>query len=335
MQLALSQLKIDGGTQPRVAISETVVGEYAEALRDGAIFPPVVVFHDGTFWWLADGFHRYHAHRQAGVEKIEADVRVGTLRDAILFALGANTEHGLRRTNADKRRAVETMLTNEVVAKDDGGNPWSDREVARLCRVHHDTVGRIRTELSGGIRHIDTTSRAVKRGDQTYVQNTARIRRSNRARRNLVRTPHGEFDPRRLHAEDGPVPMRSISLPLNDPSQAAKIFLARYGKDYVRQVVDEWIHLLKDKTGAVEPIAPEAGCIPAEDVKSLRAYMRDVRRHRTPIELPHDPHAAVQVLVKAMGLDYVRALRKALIDYLETISPKQPEPEPRGGAQTP
>ena len=35
--------------------------------------------------------------------------------------------HGLRRSNADKRRAVLTLLNNEEWAK------WSAREIAKAC----------------------------------------------------------------------------------------------------------------------------------------------------------------------------------------------------------
>ena len=38
----------------------------------------------------------------------------GGLRDAILFSVGANAAHGLRRTNADKRRTVLLLWEDEV-----------------------------------------------------------------------------------------------------------------------------------------------------------------------------------------------------------------------------
>jgi hypothetical protein len=45
-----------------------------------------------------------------GLVEIDADVRQGSLRDAILCAVGTNAEHGLRRTNRDKRNAVDAEL---------------------------------------------------------------------------------------------------------------------------------------------------------------------------------------------------------------------------------
>jgi len=67
-------------------------------------------------------------------------VRQGGLRDAILHSAGANTAHGLRHPNADKRRAVL------MLRQDDEWAAWSDREIARRCAVSTDTVGRYRKE---------------------------------------------------------------------------------------------------------------------------------------------------------------------------------------------
>jgi hypothetical protein len=46
--LDMAVLRIDGDTQPRVAIDQAVVQEYADAIEGGAGFPPVDVVHDGT-----------------------------------------------------------------------------------------------------------------------------------------------------------------------------------------------------------------------------------------------------------------------------------------------
>lgn len=138
----LSKIRIDGGTQPRNEINEAVVSEYAEAFRENATFPPVVVFFDGTEYWLADGFHRTHAARHVGLAGIEAEVREGTRRDAVLYSVGANAAHGLRRTNADKRKAVLMLL------EDAEWSQWSDQQIARYCAVSPTTVGTVRRSLS-------------------------------------------------------------------------------------------------------------------------------------------------------------------------------------------
>lgn len=141
--LDIDMIRVDGGTQSRADINQAVVDEYAAAIGDGATFPPVVVFYDGSERWLADGFHRFRAHQQLGLVAINADIRQGDRRDAILYSVGANETHGLRRTNEDKRRAVLTLLS------DDEWKKWSDREIGRRCNVHHETVGRLKLDLTG------------------------------------------------------------------------------------------------------------------------------------------------------------------------------------------
>ena len=75
VDLSISSVRIDGGTQPRVEVSDDVVRDDAEALKAGGKFPPVLVFYDGTDYWLADGFHRYYAHTVIGRNTIAVNVR--------------------------------------------------------------------------------------------------------------------------------------------------------------------------------------------------------------------------------------------------------------------
>ena len=131
MSLHIDSIRIDGGTQSRASINEATVAEYAEAMADPAtVFPPVIAYFDGREYWLADGFHRLAAWRQIGRTDIPAEIRQGDRRAAILHSVAANSAHGLRRTNDDKRRAVLTLL------EDAEWSTWSDREIARRCAVH-------------------------------------------------------------------------------------------------------------------------------------------------------------------------------------------------------
>ena len=104
--LALDTIAVDAGTQVRSAINDDVVADYAERLAEGVTFPPVVVFHDSSQSYLADGFHRVLAAQRAGRDVIEAEVRPGTKTDALWYALGANRANGQRLTLADKQHAV-------------------------------------------------------------------------------------------------------------------------------------------------------------------------------------------------------------------------------------
>ncbi|MBH2008230.1 MAG: ParB-like nuclease domain-containing protein [Xanthomonadaceae bacterium] len=136
--LSLDLIRTDGGTQSRVELNEETYLDYAEAMLAGAKFPAVTVFHDGASYWLADGFHRFFAVQEAGLHEIEADIRQGTQRDAVLFSLGANGSHGQRRTNADKRKAVETLFA------DAEWSAWSNTEIARACSVSEGMVRSLR-----------------------------------------------------------------------------------------------------------------------------------------------------------------------------------------------
>lgn len=137
----LSAICIDGGTQQREKISMDDVEYYAEAMRCGSHFPAVTLFFDGVQHWLADGFHRYHACKAAEIPTILADVLQGTKREALLFSFGANDVHGIRRTNADKRKSVVVMLDDKE------WRHWVDPLIAKHCRVSSQFVAKLRKEL--------------------------------------------------------------------------------------------------------------------------------------------------------------------------------------------
>ena len=69
---------------------------------------------------------------------IFCEVHAGTCRDAILFSVGANAAHAMKRTPADKRKAVKTLLEDSEWQK------WNDHEIARQCKVSHTFVASLR-----------------------------------------------------------------------------------------------------------------------------------------------------------------------------------------------
>ena len=140
--IPLAKVK-DGGAQMRVEMRAETVNDYANDMLNGLVFPPIVVFYDGTDYWLGDGFHRVEASRKIDRKEVLADIRSGSAREAILHGVGSNAAHGLRRTQADKRHAVERLLTDPEWAR------WSDRKIAEIAKVDHKTVGTIRRELAG------------------------------------------------------------------------------------------------------------------------------------------------------------------------------------------
>lgn len=237
--LKLDQIRIDGGTQPRVAIDQGIVNEYAEQYSTGVDLRPVIVYFDGATYWLADGFHRYWANKKINSDYIFGVVHKGTQRDAILHSVGANATHGLRRTNGDKRKAVLTMLTNSLVSLDEEGNPWSDNAIAKRCQVSPHTVASAR---SGMQMH----SCATRKGTDGKVYDTSNIGRKKRAPRN--RKPGG-ISPNAMMPTRQPRPalaQTNLNIP-HDPVYGARAIVAALGVDYARQLIDSLTSYLRDK----------------------------------------------------------------------------------------
>ncbi len=175
-KVPVGKIILNGGTQMRAGLDAHTVDEYSEKFEeqgDWGSFPPVVLFNDGKDYWIADGFHRIEAWRRTlshltddDTRSIPADVRAGTRRDAVLFAASANANHGLRRTNADKRRSVEVLL------RDEEWGSWSNSELARRCMVNEKTVRSLRAELEATSEIPKSDSRT---GADGRTINTANI----------------------------------------------------------------------------------------------------------------------------------------------------------------
>ena len=149
--IPLKNLVLDKRCQLRADLRQTVIQDYADVLEEAKEgdgkwpFPEVVVFYqEGSAHFVADGWHRVLAARQTKWPgDIPCEVLHGTLRDAILYAAGANSRHGIRRTNEDKRQAVLTIL------KDREWRKWNSAEIARHCAVSPGLVEIIRWHEGG------------------------------------------------------------------------------------------------------------------------------------------------------------------------------------------
>ena len=158
-RIALTKIRLDGGTQPRKEIDEPLVQHYTEILLEGKDkFPPVDLWFDGKSYWPSDGFHRFHAHKRAGFLDIEAVVNQGTKRDAFLACLKANGKHGKPRT-PDERRYVVQMALEDIELGEK-----TDVEIAAICDVSSMTVGRVRKALG-----LEKATRVDKNGRKVDV----------------------------------------------------------------------------------------------------------------------------------------------------------------------
>jgi hypothetical protein len=112
--LNIDLLVIDADTQARVSIHADTVDEYAELITNNKDWPfdLLDVFHDGNNYLVADGFHRTLAAQRSDVKSVPCRVHKGTAKDARIFGMTANDQHGLRMSRADKRHCVEWLLDN-------------------------------------------------------------------------------------------------------------------------------------------------------------------------------------------------------------------------------
>lgn len=132
LKLPLDTVQLDNSIQCRAVIDTGTVNDYAERMTAGDQFPPIEAFGTKAKWWIGDGWHRVMAAKQRDADTIVAKLSDGGRVDALKHALGANALHGQRRSNADKRRAVEIALREFP--------KLSSRAVAKLCGVDDSTV---------------------------------------------------------------------------------------------------------------------------------------------------------------------------------------------------
>jgi len=173
----IAKIRRDGGTQGRAKMSPATVDRYAGDMDNGDQFPAVKLFHDpeGNHW-LADGFHTTAAQEKRNKTTIKAEIREGTLRDAILYSAGANAGHGLQRTNDDKRNDVLKLLNDQEWFK------RSDNWIAKQAKVSQPYVGDLRKELTSKNVLSGGPAPDTKRiGRDGVVRETSKIGRQPRA----------------------------------------------------------------------------------------------------------------------------------------------------------
>lgn len=164
--IPIALIAIDADTQSRVAIDEQTVNEYAETLEHGVVLPPIDVHFDGIRYIVTDGFHRYFAHKRINRKTIRCEVTEGTADDARWVAAQANINNGLRRTNADKRKAVTMALTVR--------GTMSNKAIADHCQVSDMLVAEVRDELDRAksrdqVQELAPRTRRTGRDGKTYT----------------------------------------------------------------------------------------------------------------------------------------------------------------------
>ena len=136
MAIPTEHLVVDPSFSMRAEVSPDqrrgLVEAYAEAMRRGDVFPPLVVVQMASNRFaVLDGIYRYEAHLAANQgDAIVCEVRkANCTQDIVWFATSLNAQHGKRRSNADKRKAVTAALKHPQSKR------LSLRAIARYVRV--------------------------------------------------------------------------------------------------------------------------------------------------------------------------------------------------------
>lgn len=259
--LNIKDICIDAGTQVRSAIDEDVVMEYAESIKEGAVFPAIEVVFDGIENYLTDGFHRYHANLKLGKASIEAIVINGTLRDAKLLSYKANGTHGLRLSVADKRKAALAMLDDMEYCE------WSNKAIARHINVSAAWVGRLRVELENP---KPKTKAKTSAGDRPLKEEPK-----------ADEPPQQEVDPVDTRANDALVMLseenetltRRLAVAAMDATKEEKAMASTLITDYVEQ-----IRLLKIDLVAVKVSRDQYQNENAELKKQIASLQRQLKK---------------------------------------------------------
>lgn len=171
-RVPVNAIEATSATQIRVRIDKSMVDQYTEDFQNGAVFPPLECFREENTdrIILVDGFHRHRAAINAGRTEIGCIIYQGGMRDALIYALGCNAEHGFRRSNADKRHAVEMALKDPEISK------LKPLEIADICRVTKRFVNKMVNEQmaagdkSGNSSHQKSSKDKVKKHDGSDVR---------------------------------------------------------------------------------------------------------------------------------------------------------------------
>ncbi len=169
--IPLSKIVKDPDLQMREKLSDRRVEEYKAWLQlDPKRLPPIKAYYEeGTdTYWVPNGWHRLAATEALEWPTIPAWVQPGTQQEAFLEAVGANSDNGEPRTNADKRKSITTLLI-KVPAWQDA----SDRQIAKVCNLpDHKLVGVVAAQLEAEGR---IKPRGLRKGLDGRVINTSQI----------------------------------------------------------------------------------------------------------------------------------------------------------------
>lgn len=178
--VTLSQIRLDSSLQPRVSGLDN---DHVRILQETPeTWPPLSVVKQGEQFLLVDGFHRYAAAQNLGLEEINVQI-LETPLDGDLFALAfqLNAAHGRPLSLQDRRAFAERLLKAHP--------DWADREIGRRSGLAQPTVAAIRQQLEETAQ-IEQT--AIRKGKGGYTYTVSQESESKKRSENPLPEEQGE-----------------------------------------------------------------------------------------------------------------------------------------------
>jgi hypothetical protein len=282
-------------------------------MQNGVRFPLIDVFCNENGNFLADGFHRYAAHRTLTPNTpIRCRIHEGGITEARIFACGANTSNGLRRTCEDKRKAVKLLLQEEQCTQ------WSNRKIADYAQVSEVTVRRIRAELEATATVSQSIRRLCRDG---RVINITRI-----GHQYPFEEPPEPEETFRMNADGRMVNIYGFDFKANKRCEACEFWSTKTGIcNYVEQQIPSWTpvcsgYVKRDIEGEDDPLPsiPYYSTRPGKKTTAVhKPHQKHVRATRVKCDLfPENPELTACEIRHRLGEEFLAALGKAI----ETIT---------------
>jgi hypothetical protein len=143
VNIPLGKIRIDPALQSRAEMNRAAISDYSAEVKSGHILEPIALYgNEPDGYHCGDGFHRYAAAMLAGLTALPAYCWPGGADAAFERSLRSNHLHGVRRTNADKRRCVVNALS--FYAKFD----LSNNRIAEICGVSDMMVAAVKRDIA-------------------------------------------------------------------------------------------------------------------------------------------------------------------------------------------
>lgn len=109
--IKIVEIELDTNIYPRLQVGWLTAFQYAQAMRAGSVFPPILLGKLKHKLFLVDGWHRLQAMKMLHEEYIRATVKkYESKREMFLDAVKLNIVHGRPISQQEKTRIIDKLL---------------------------------------------------------------------------------------------------------------------------------------------------------------------------------------------------------------------------------